>query len=142
MKNISKKAFSACTALKKISLGLSLRQIEDGAFSDCPNLSNITCYSSIPPYAQFTSFDINAYDMVEVFVPQENLNDYKIDNIWKRFLKLNGLNMTGIATPSVSTPEATEVARYTADGHRIYAPVKGLNIIKMSDGTVKKVIVK
>ena len=37
---------------------------------------------------------------------------------------------------------AVEVARFSADGKRISAPQKGLNIIRMSDGTVRKVIVK
>lgn len=37
---------------------------------------------------------------------------------------------------------ATEVARYTVDGRMVSAPVKGINIIKMSDGTTKKVTVE
>ena len=37
---------------------------------------------------------------------------------------------------------ATEVVRYNAAGVMVSAPVKGLNIVKMSDGTVKKVMVK
>lgn len=38
--------------------------------------------------------------------------------------------------------QATEVARYTVDGRQVAAPVKGINIVKMSDGTTQKVIVK
>lgn len=38
--------------------------------------------------------------------------------------------------------DAVEVARYNAAGQRIEAPVKGLNIVKMSDGRTMKVIVK
>ena len=38
--------------------------------------------------------------------------------------------------------EVKEVARYTIDGRMISAPEKGINIIKMSDGTAKKVSVK
>ena len=38
--------------------------------------------------------------------------------------------------------DAVEVARYNAAGQRIQAPVKGLNIVKMSDGRTMKVIVK
>ena len=34
------------------------------------------------------------------------------------------------------------VARYTVDGRRISSPQKGINIIKMSDGKVKKVVIK
>ena len=37
---------------------------------------------------------------------------------------------------------AEEVARYTIDGRRIYSAEKGVNLVKFSDGTVKKVIVK
>lgn len=36
---------------------------------------------------------------------------------------------------------ATEKARYSADGKRVYLPVRGLNIVKMSDGTSRKVLV-
>ena len=43
---------------------------------------------------------------------------------------------------SVSTTNATESVRYTLDGRQISAPQHGLNIVKMSDGTVKKVMVK
>lgn len=49
--------------------------------------------------------------------------------------------MTGISS-AVSATEATEVARYNAAGQMITAPQKGLNIIRMSDGTSRKVIVK
>lgn len=35
-----------------------------------------------------------------------------------------------------------EVARYTVDGKRIAAPQKGVNIVRMSDGSTRKVVVK
>ena len=40
-----------------------------------------------------------------------------------------------------SESEVKEVARYSVDGSRISAPVKGINIIKMSDGTTRKVMI-
>lgn len=52
----------------------------------------------------------------------------------------------GDGTPSsikaVESDTATEVARYTIDGRAITAPQTGVNIVKMSDGSVKKVLVK
>lgn len=45
------------------------------------------------------------------------------------------------AAPANSTP-AKAAACYTPDGRRISTPQPGLNIIKMTDGTVRKVIVK
>lgn len=50
-------------------------------------------------------------------------------------------NSTGIENVNNST-EATVVARYNVNGVQIAAPVKGINIVKMSDGTTRKVLVK
>lgn len=38
--------------------------------------------------------------------------------------------------------KAEEVGRYTLDGKMLNAPQRGINIIRMSDGTIKKVIVR
>lgn len=43
---------------------------------------------------------------------------------------------------NINGKQAAEVARYTVDGRQVSAPVKGINIVKMSDGTTQKVIVK
>lgn len=43
---------------------------------------------------------------------------------------------------TVKSDNAIEVARYTIDGRTINAPQTGVNIVKMSDGTIKKVFVK
>ena len=56
-----------------------------------------------------------------------------------------GVNSTGINNikkDNKSTENAHEVARYNMQGRRIAAPEKGINIVKMSDGTTKKVLVK
>ena len=42
----------------------------------------------------------------------------------------------------ITSAEVVEVARYNAQGVRLKAPSAGINIVKMSDGTMKKVIVK
>lgn len=39
---------------------------------------------------------------------------------------------------SVESDNAVEVARYGIDGSRLQSPTKGINIVKMSDGRVKK----
>ena len=58
-----------------------------------------------------------------------------------------------LASPAdcASTPKWKQIApaakpevkaRFDASGRRIEAPVRGLNILHMSDGTVRKVMVK
>lgn len=50
-------------------------------------------------------------------------------------------NSTAIETVNTGA-NAKVVARYAANGTQLSAPQKGLNILKMSDGTTRKVIVK
>lgn len=56
------------------------------------------------------------------------------------------VNINVSAAAGISSTDAAanrhEVARYTVDGRRINQPQKGLNIIKYSDGSVKKVVVE
>ncbi len=49
---------------------------------------------------------------------------------------------TGITANKWNSVEVHEVARYTLDGKLISAPQKGINIVRMSDGTTRKVVVK
>lgn len=68
-------------------------------------------------------------------------------------LKANSNGIIATTTLSVKVDAATgisnvenasdvyEVARYTVDGKRITAPQKGINIVRMSDGSTRKVVV-
>ena len=64
-------------------------------------------------------------------------------NYW--FPEMPVFALKGSTTAITSTATATdsqEVARYTIDGRRISKPQHGLNIVRYSDGSVKKVVVK
>lgn len=53
-----------------------------------------------------------------------------------------GIDTSGVEEVMATPTDATEVSRYDLKGRRLDAPQKGLNIIRMSDGTVRKVMVK
>lgn len=68
---------------------------------------------------------------------KKNYKDCKIANSNGRDLEMSsGIN--GV----VNGKQLTEVARYTIDGVKLTAPQQGLNIVKMSDGSTIKVMVK
>ena len=46
--------------------------------------------------------------------------------------------LTGVVNQPAHHSEAKEVSRYSLDGQRLTTPVKGLNIVRYSDGTIKK----
>lgn len=70
-----------------------------------------------------------------------NRNNYSIVNASQ--VSLNPDASTGIESVETAGEDGVaEVARYNANGVRLSAPQKGLNIVKYSDGTSKKVVVK
>ena len=79
-----------------------------------------------------------------VTVDGKNYYNADLNNVWVnqcQFLELPKGQATAIK--DVETSEnATVVARYAADGSEVSAPVKGINILKLSDGTTRKVVVK
>ena len=48
----------------------------------------------------------------------------------------------GIRNDNANDSEVHEVARYNMQGQRIASPERGINIVRMSDGTMRKIVVK
>lgn len=75
-----------------------------------------------------------------LYVPQESVDLYWLHPEWEDFFDIKGIE------PSVikSTPNDVHSvpSYYTLDGKKIDAPKKGLNIIKMNNGSYKKIIIK
>ena len=54
---------------------------------------------------------------------------------------ISDFNTTGISSLSQGEGRVVETARYALDGRRITAPQKGINLVKFSDGSVRKEVV-
>lgn len=135
---IGKYAFSGCSALESFSFGTGLKSIGDEAFSDCTGMKKLVSKTAVPPVCGSQALDdINKWECT-LYVPQASLEDYKSAAQWKEFFFLE----TGIKNVPNTSSSATESERYSTDGTRLASPQKGINIIRMSDGTVKKVLVK
>lgn len=64
-------------------------------------------------------------------------NDCTVENA--AAAKVGAYGTTAIHTQAAA---CTETARYTLDGRRLTAPQRGLNLVRMSDGTTRKIFVK
>ena len=138
VKSIGGRCFAGCKGLNAVLLGTGLKSIGDEAFSGCTALKKLVSKTAVPPVCGSQALDdINKWECT-LYVPQESLDAYKSAAQWKEFFFLE----TGIKNVSNTSSSATESARYSTDGTRIASPQKGINIIRMSDGTVKKVLVK
>lgn len=67
-------------------------------------------------------------------------DDYRLSD-FGYFENIIEFEATGIDKTTTST-DVEEVVRYSVNGQRLSAPTKGLNIVKYSDGSVKKVAVR
>ena len=86
------------------------------------------------------------YRNATLHVPAASVEAYRNAEQWKDFGNIVALTdedpkPTGISTMEYA-PMATNKAIYDLQGHQLAQPKKGLNIIRMSDGKTKKVIVK
>ena len=77
-----------------------------------------------------------------LYVPEGTMEKYKATAGWKNFVWMEEGNPLAIKLPNGNGSNATETQRYTIGGENINHPQHGINIVKMSDGTVKKVVVK
>ena len=99
------------------------------------------------PIVHETSFDniaqyrkIQNKDNLSVCVLLFDKSNGQIVNANK--CKIQTANATGIESTTIDNKEKHVVARYTINGEFISAPVKGINIVKYSDGTTKKEVVQ
>lgn len=101
----------------------------------------IHCYMPEPlPLNGFSFGGGGSLSNCKLYVPKGCAKKYRQAEIWKEFdiEEMDGTGIEGVTNDST----ATEVARYDANGNLLAAPAKGLNIVRYSDGTVKKIMVE
>ncbi len=82
---------------------------------------------------------------IVAFISRKPANENLYDKLWvtnTETAAVKDATTTGIENVAGSSADVKEVARYSADGSRLTSPKKGLNIIKLSDGSIVKEIVK
>ena len=133
-------ALKGCSGLTTLTLPSSVTSIGLEAFSGCSGLTSIYVYTKkLPGLGPDVFTGCNAQNCT-VYVPKGTVDDYKSSE-FGYFENIVEFDATGIDKVATST-NAKEVSRYSANGQRLSAPAKGLNIVKYSDGSVKKVVVQ
>lgn len=85
--SIGECAFGGC-GLPSLELPSSLQIIQKNAFSDCYNISNITCYAIEPPAVMQGAFNGVAKDNFTVEVPAQSVTRYKTESGWSDFRRI------------------------------------------------------
>ena len=133
-------AFSGCSGLTSLSLSSGLTSIGDVAFSGCSGLTSIYVYTEKLPKMGRSVFEDCDAKKCTVYVPKGTYDDYWLSE-FGYFENIVEFDPTGINN-IITSNDAKELSRYSLNGQRLSAPSKGLNIVKYSDGSVKKVVVQ
>ncbi|MBQ8051257.1 MAG: leucine-rich repeat domain-containing protein [Bacteroidaceae bacterium] len=138
---IGKWAFSGCSSLDFFSCGTSVKTIGQEAFSDCTAMTRLYSWAATPPTCGSQALDdINKWSCT-LYVPQENVSAYQVAEQWKEFFFMEGVDgMEEVESPELKV-ESSE-GTYDLNGRKLSQPKKGLNIVRFSDGTTKKVMIK
>ena len=138
--SIGREAFRGCSGLKSLTLPSSVTLIGEWAFDGCSGLTSIYVYPEKLPKLESNVFNGCDAKNCTVYVPKGTYADYKLSE-FGYFENIVEFDATGIDKVTIST-DAKELSRYSVNGQRLSAPSKGLNIVKYSDGSVKKVAVQ
>ena len=126
--------------ITSIVMPSSITTLGKYAFQRCSNLLSV--YVSWPtPISAYDTFSEADLGNCTLYVPQGTEQDYFLADGWGDFGNIVEYDPTGIDKVTTST-DAKELSRYSVNGQRLSAPAKGLNIVKYSDGSVKKVVVQ
>ena len=126
--------------MTSLSLPSGLTSIGDGAFYGCSGLTSIYVYTEKMPKLGTNMFDGCDAKKCTVYVPKGTYDDYWLSE-FGYFENIVEFDPTGINNV-ITSNDTKELSRYSLNGQRLSAPTKGLNIVKYSDGSVKKVAVQ
>ena len=123
-----------------VTIPASVVTIGDNAFSNC-HFDDMYCYIETPIGANniFNGTDLSSSTL---HVPAASLDAYKATKPWSQFGNIVALTELELSVQGTLDGGTTETVRYTLDGKRIIQPRRGLNIIRYSNGTTRKVMVK
>ena len=138
--SIDKYAFSGCSRLTSLTLPAGITSIGEFAFSYCSGLTSIYVYAEKVPRIGRYAFEGCASRKCTLYVPKGTYDNYRLSELGY-FENIVEFDATGIDKTTTST-DVEEVSRYSLNGQRLVGPTKGLNIVKYSDGSVKKVAVE
>ena len=138
--SIAALAFHGCVNLKSISLPSSITSIGSSCFEGCTGLASIYMYAEQLPTMTGDVFSGCDADNCILYVPKGTMDMYRQSD-FGYFKNIVELDATGINNPETSI-NFKEVYRYATNGRRLLTPTKGINVVKYSNGIVKKELVK
>lgn len=137
---VNENMFDRCTHLRTIILGENIKNINNGSFEHTDSLLDIRLLANNPPSINGTpGFSNNQYLNAKIYVPKNSLESYQSSEVWKDFWNIEESDFSASMLPILDDREKYPIGIYNLKGILLKKPNKGINIIKYSDGTLKKI---
>jgi len=131
-----------CNGLTSITIPNSVTTIGDWAFAICSGLTSITSFIQ-EPFATTSNCWYIVPKSIPLYVPYGTKEKYQNADQWKDFFFVEEGDPTPVERIEADTEKEAEIdGIYDLNGTKKQSMQRGLNIIRMSDGTTRKVMVK
>ena len=151
--SISDHAFSCCSGLTSVNIGSSVTSIGSKAFCFCDGLTEVYCLAEDVPETDSDAFVYSSIESATLYVPEESVDAYSTTSPWSSFGAIKPLTQDMIDSIRETKNEEIRIKNeevwYSLDGRQIVNGKlsngklpRGINIIRYSDGTTRKVMVK
>lgn len=134
--------FWNCKFLWRINLPAGITTLGRCCFFDCTALREIYADWITPIVIRedvFAQIFLSSRSLY-LYVPKGAIDNYRRTDVWRDFYNIREYVPTDIN--NVINSYIKENASFSLNGQRQNQLVKGLNIVKYSDGSIKKVVVK
>ena len=140
---VNENMFSRCHHLKNIVLGENISRINNDSFEYTDSLFSIKIKATTPPsFNGNPGFSNNQYLNAKLYVPNESLGNYHTADVWKDFWNIEESDFSSSTTHIFVDEKKYPIGIYDINGRQYAKPIKGLNIMKYSDGSVEKILLK
>lgn len=122
-----------------------ITSVSPDVFADLTGIEEIYVLTPYVPYLDPHALDGLDLSHIVLYVPESLIDSYSQTEPWSRFPDIRPIEATAIQTPSLTDADLTGrtiTGYYDLNGAAISSPRRGVNIIRYSDGTSRKVMVK
>lgn len=129
------------TKLTNVELPSKLNAMEAKVFDGCKELTTVMFTGKNVPTLPDELFP-NCPKLKTIIVPQESLEAYKAALKLPEGVTIEGRAGITAVRSAAASAAVVEVARFDLQGRRLAQPQKGVNIVRYSNGTTAKVVVR